>query len=260
MSAIRHAAFAATLTLVAPLASVARAAEPTTPTTPSEQPQPRAELRIATPRGPIRVYRPALSRPPLETIIYVHGYYAKLDDSWGGHDLVDQFKASGRPAVFIAVEAPVGPRDTVRFPDLAQVLALVEKRSGWTLPRYVVGVGHSGAYRTLLRWLGEKRLRHLVLLDVLYAGEQSFANWFNGSRDRRLTVVVRGTMKRTRMLEKRIRGRVTWCRRIPTMARGFSRRCRRARAAFITSQLGHGAIAVSGKGIPVVLRDRLPRR
>jgi hypothetical protein len=105
--------------------------------------------------------------------IYVHGYYDTVESALRKHRLVDQFKKSGRAATFLVPEAPGGSSDYVRWPDLQALL----EAAGVPNADPVVAVGHSGAHRTLRKWLKHPRLRHLILLDALYGGYDQFLNW-----------------------------------------------------------------------------------
>jgi hypothetical protein len=128
--------------------------------------------RIDTPRGPIYVWAPpGASRAA--AVVYVHGYYDTAAQAIEKHRLAEQFSKSGRRVTFLVPEAPTGSGQTVHFPDLSAIL----KAAGLPASTKVVAVAHSGGYRTVRQWLSHPGLRHLILLDAVYAGLLDFEAW-----------------------------------------------------------------------------------
>lgn len=121
--------------------------------------------RIDTSRGPIFVRPGSRSR----AVVYVHGYYNTVESAIQKHGLASQFPTD---ATLIIPEAPANRDQPVNFPDLDELLALVG------VPRArVMALGHSGAFRTLRRWLASQQLRELVLLDTVYGDIGPFRRW-----------------------------------------------------------------------------------
>src|SRR5215470_9509565 len=124
-------------------------------------------VRIDGPRGPIHVWIPASYHADTgATILYVHGYFDDADTSWTGHQLPQQFALSALNALFVIPEAPVAQKTPINYPDLGELLRLVEDATG--VPRgaaLTVAVGHSGAFRTLQTWLDEPLLDQVVMVD-----------------------------------------------------------------------------------------------
>lgn len=128
--------------------------------------------RIDTTRGPIYAWAPAgVARDA--AVVYVHGYYDTAASAIEKHQLADQFARSGKRVTFLVPEAPSGNAQAVHFPDLGELLRL----AGLPASTKVVGVAHSGGYRTILGWLKHPGLRHLILLDAVYGGEPQLQNW-----------------------------------------------------------------------------------
>ncbi|HLL23040.1 MAG TPA: hypothetical protein VK427_12960, partial [Kofleriaceae bacterium] len=130
-------------------------------------------VRIEGPRGAIHVYVPAGYHADTgATIMYVHGYFDDVDSAWSGHQLPAQFALAALNAVFVVPEAPVAPKMPVNYPDLGELLRLVEERAGVTRgAALTAAVGHSGAYRTLQAWLDEPLLDQIVMVDAMYGEE-----------------------------------------------------------------------------------------
>lgn len=127
--------------------------------------------RVDTPRGPIFAWVPTgASRRAV--VVYVHGYGNTAASAVGEHQLEAQFQRAGKRVPFLVPEAPSSSAQAVNFPDLGELLAAVGLGGA-----QVVGVAHSGGYRTILTWLKNPALRHLILLDAVYAGAPQLEAW-----------------------------------------------------------------------------------
>ena len=149
--------------------------------------------RLVTENGPVHVAIPP--RAARVTVVYVHGFRTNVDDAWVQHRLLEQL--GGVDAVVIAPEAPSGPGQPVRWTSLKPLLADVEARTGVTLPHDVIAIGHSGAYRTLEGWVGEPRLKSVVLLDAFYGSPKTWERFLSTGAPRQLRIVARATAKRS---------------------------------------------------------------
>ena len=122
-------------------------------------------------------------------VVYVHGYRDDVDSAFEGHQLAAQFAASGLEALFIAVAAPSGPDQAVRFGDLDALLELVGAPA--QLP--VLVLGHSGGHRTLKAWLRSARVEEVVLLDGFYGDAAAWTRWLTARPAARLRIVGQST-------------------------------------------------------------------
>lgn len=214
-------------------------------------------LRMETDHGPIHLWRPARYDPRTAgMVVYIHGYFAPVDQTWTDDSLAAQFGASGRNALFIAIEAPQANYEDVYWKSLADLLRTVAESVSFPLPRGpVVVVGHSGAYRTILMWLGDPRVQYVILLDGLYSGQSEFRSWLRPqslANPHRMVLVAIDTRWQSNRFARRVTGTV---RRgyIPARASNFTSRETHARLLYLRSQYDHGAIVSSGKVIPVLL-------
>jgi hypothetical protein len=153
-----------------------------------------AHVRLDTAHGPVHVWTPPGYDPATAGIVlYVHGYYTDADRAWADHHLEDQFRASGRNALFVVPEAPAGLRPAVHWPVLAELLAEVRRQTGRALPRGpLLAVFHSGGFRTAVLWLEHPELREIVLLDAMYEEEDTFAAWLRQPRKRANRMILVG--------------------------------------------------------------------
>ncbi len=214
--------------------------------------------RIGTARGTIWVWRPAGYRPrDAGVVVYLHGYYTTVDQAVIDHRLAEQFAAGGRDAIHMAAEAPAWNGEEGVWPDLDELLAVAFRGARLKPPRGpVVVVGHSGAFRPILAWLGHPRLEEIVLLDGLYRGEAQFRTWLMGAGPQahhRLVLVSGETLSAGVALAASVPGAVSLP-EVPAPDRGLEGAARTARLVHLKSQLDHMAIVESGEVLPPLLR------
>ncbi len=219
-------------------------------------------LRLDTGRGPVHVWIPAGFDPRTAgVVVYVHGYFTAIDQAWQEHRLAEQFRDSGLNALFIAPVAPASIPDPVAWPNLGALVEAVRARLAPTLvdgfPRgpWVVA-GHSGAFRTIAGWLGDPRVRRLVLLDALYRNESEFAQWLRGgtrTASRQMVLVALETLAKA---ERFVRGFHHAVRRetIPETPAELSATERKARLLYFKSQYDHMELVTGGHVLPTLLR------
>lgn len=211
-------------------------------------------FRVESPEGPVRIWLPPHYDPATAaTVVYVHGYNRSADVVWSVSALPRQFLASGRNAVFVVPTVAENDRAPLRWGRLSALLSRVE-RAGVPLPGGpVVAVGHSGAYRTLSRWVDEPRLDAVVLLDALYGQEEAFARF---ARHGRLVLVGHCTAART---ERFLRRFAHVPRRDELPGRSpFTAEERSAPVVYFGTHLGHAALNDDGAAIPSLLSLALP--
>jgi hypothetical protein len=170
------------------------------------------QLRFTTKHGPIHVYIPdGYDRERAGTIIYVHGFFANVDDAWVKYKLPDQFATSGLDALFIACEAPTSGDEAVAWSSVGDLLQAVRDHLHEPLPSgQIVAVGHSGAHLTLKRWLDEPHLDTIVLLDALYGEVDEFTAWLEASPHHRLIDVGGDETRSPRASSTCARTSITW--------------------------------------------------
>lgn len=215
--------------------------------------------RLETDKGPVHVWRPPGFDPRTAGILlYVHGYYVTADEAWEHHRLAEQFRASQRNAVFIVPEAPTSIPDRVRWADPEALFEAIRTQADIALPQGPVSaVGHSGAFRTLLGWLGSPRLEQIILLDGLYNAEDMFLAWLKSDpkppSGRRMVIVGFETAERTEPFLANF-PEALYRAGVPASGAQFKRREREAKVLYVQSQFDHMGLVTEGKAIPVLLR------
>jgi len=222
-----------------------------------------ATWRIGTARGAVVAWRPAGYRSrEAGVVVYLHGYFTSTDQAVSDHRLLEQFRDSGRNALFIVPEAPAWNGEEPVWTSLAALLDEVFGRTGLTPPTGpLVVAAHSGGFRPTLLWLGEPRLEEILLLDGLYRSEDQFRGWLESAPPgghRRLVLVGDETAAKGDALAAAMTGGVVLP-RVPPAKGGFEGAARTARVVSMKSQFPHMAIVESGEVLPVLLRGtRLP--
>jgi hypothetical protein len=212
-------------------------------------------VRIDGPRGPIHVWIPASYRADAgATVLYVHGYFDDADTAWTGHQLAQQFALSALNAVFVVLEAPVAQKLPINYPDLGELLRLVEDHTGVMRgAALTAAVGHSGAFRTLQTWLDEPLLDQIVMIDAMYGDEDVFASWVRASPRRRLIFVGEDTLLSTEAVAEKLPDTVTLDRFPPTYDT-WPAAARTARSVYIRAQFLHMPLVTEGIVLPSLLR------
>jgi hypothetical protein len=237
-------------------APVAARAEGEAPPTPYELATAGHEWRLETGRGPLHVWIPdGYDARTAAIVVYVHGYYVTVDEAWRDHRLPEQFAVSGANALFVACGAPEGPDGGVAWPSLRQLLATVADGIGRRLPAgRLVAVGHSGAHRTIERWLENPRLDAVVLVDAAYGDLSPYGRWLRASQNHRLLDVGVITQPQTDVFHRRVPSLVADGFPDAETARDVLDDWRRARVLYIRSHRDHMQLVTEGVVLPMLLR------
>jgi hypothetical protein len=216
--------------------------------------------RISTVNGPLHVWKPAGYDPDTAGIvIYVHGYYVNVDRAWRDHHLAAQFAESRLNALFVACEAPRGPKHVVSWPSLALLLATLERELDE--PRRsarVVAIAHSGAHRTLSFWLTNERLATIALLDAHYGEMPQVRSWITGSEERRLINVGNLTREWADQLHASLPESLVF-EEFPDADTGQLPGAHDAQIVYVRSHVDHMQLVTGGIALPMILRAlRIP--
>jgi hypothetical protein len=220
-------------------------------------------VRIDGPRGPIHVWiPPSYHADTGATILYVHGYFDDADTSWTGHQLPEQFAMSALNAIFIVPEAPIAQKVPINYPDIGELVRLVEDKTGVTRgAALTVAIGHSGAFRTIQKWLDEPQLDQIVMVDAMYGDEDLIVNWYKASPRRRLITVGEDTVLGAEAVVAKIPETVTIDQFPPTYEL-WPPEAKAAKHLYVRAQFMHMPLITEGIVLPSLLRllpiERLP--
>jgi hypothetical protein len=213
--------------------------------------------RLETDHGIVHVWVPAGYHPDgAATVVYVHGYYTDVDGAWTGHQLPEQFALSALDAVFIACEAPAGRRPKVSWNALDELLGTAFAETRILRPTGpVVAIGHSGAYRTLVEWLDDPMLDHVVLLDAAYGEIEPFEAWVRASPRHHLIDVTEDTVRWSEEMARDLADlSPVLVDRFPVDANDWPDGARDARVLTIRAPWSHMKLVTDGMVLPMVLR------
>jgi hypothetical protein len=214
--------------------------------------------RIKTKRGALHVWIPkGYNRKTAGTVIFIHGYGTSVDQAWKQFKLAWQFKKSRQNALFIVPEAPKGRGDSVKWNSL-RLLKKAVTRANIRLPNGpTVVIGHSGAFRTIIKWVSARFLSQIILLDAMYGGQTFFDKFIAGnsktSKSHKLVIIASDTAKKSKQFAKKY-PRAAIRNSIPSSYGKFTKKQRGSRLIYIHSQFNHSQIVRNGKVIPVILR------
>jgi hypothetical protein len=232
-------------------------------TVPAPDPAPIAKavaagrhVRIDAPRGPIHVWIPAGYHADTgATVLYIHGYFDNVDTAWTGHQLPEQFALAGLNAMFVAVAAPVQQKIPVNYPDVGEVLRLVEDATGVSRgAAYTAVVGHSGAFRTIQAWLNEPTIDHITMIDAMYGEEELIAAWLRASPRRRLITLGEDTVLGTESFADRFRAETFTVDRVPPSYDLWPAGAKTAKHLYVKAQFLHMPLVTDGIVIPSLLK------
>ena len=212
-------------------------------------------VRIDGPHGVIHVWIPHSYRPETgATIVYIHGYYDDADSAFAGHRLAEQFAMSALDAMFIVPEAPAKTKVPVNYPNLSELLRLVEDETGVSRGMALTAaVGHSGAYRTIDAWLDEPLLDQVVLIDGMYGNEDVMEAWLRAAPHHRLVTVAEDTLPWTEQFLRDMPDTFVVT-RVPPTYDTWPPEATTARSVYVRAQYYHMPLVTDGIVLPAVLR------
>ena len=151
-------------------------------------------------------------------------------------------------------EAPVAQKTPINYPDLGELLRLVEDATGVTRgAALTAAVGHSGAFRTLQAWLDEPLLDQLVMVDAMYGDEDAVVGWLRASPRHRLVFVGEDTLLATESVADKLPETLTIDRFPPTYDT-WPAAARTARSVYVRAQYMHMPLVTEGIALPSLLR------
>lgn len=136
-------------------------------------------------------YRPA---DTVNYVVYFHGWGNNIDTACAKFNLIEQFTASNKNAIFVFPEGPKNAKDSyggklekkdglkLLLNDITNYLfnkgELNNKQIG-----NIILAGHSGAYRviafSLMRGGIPEHIKGVILFDALYADTEKFSYWID---------------------------------------------------------------------------------
>jgi hypothetical protein len=213
--------------------------------------------RVKTKAGSVHIWIPEnYDRETAGTVVYVHGYWTDSDGAWKDYGLAKQFRASRQNAMFVVPDAPSNNDEQVKWAALSDLRKAVARANIRLPDGPLIVMGHSGAFRTVMKWIDNRLVDQIILLDALYGGEKAFDEYIDSGKradDHKLIVIGSDTATESKAFSKSypfaaVRDK------LPDAVKGFTKRERRAKLLYVRSQFGHMAMVTNGKVIPLLLR------
>jgi hypothetical protein len=213
--------------------------------------------RVKTKAGSVHIWIPGnYDRETAGTVVYVHGYWTDSDGAWKDYGLAKQFRASRQNAMFVVPDAPSNNDEQVKWAALSDLRKAVARANIRLPDGPLVVMGHSGAFRTVMKWIDNRLVDQIILLDALYGGEKAFDEYIDSGKradDHKLIVIGSDTATESKAFSKSYPFAVVRD-KLPEAVKEFSKRERRAKLLYVRSQFGHMAMVTNGKVIPLLLR------
>jgi hypothetical protein len=214
--------------------------------------------RLVSDNGVVHVWKPSgYDERTAGTVVYLHGHRSSADESWDVYHMATQFRQSGLNALFIVPDSTTDGEEGLHWESLGALRRYVARETGVARPPgKLVVIGHSGAFRNIVAWLGDRDLSDLILLDALYSYEDEFRAWITSSKGhekKRLTLVSQDTRRNAMRFMRAIPASVG-VKKFPGSYDALDKKAKGAQVVNFRSPYDHMAIVTSGAVIPLVLK------
>ena len=155
-------------------------------------------------------------------VFWFHGWGNNIDSACKQYQLLEQFDASGRNAVFVFPEGPKDAPDSyggkLEQPQVFQQLVkevaeklaenrLIKKRTAFHLNDYDISLaGHSGAYRVISRIINKTPVSEVILFDAMYGGNDFYLEWLSVPEHRFINIYTKdgGTFDNSHLIMNKL--------------------------------------------------------
>jgi predicted esterase len=172
----------------------------------------------------ILVYIPQKFKPQatLQLVFWFHGWGNNIDTACKQFQLLEQFEASGRNAVFVFPEGPKNAPDSyggkLEQPAIFRQLVkevleqlvqnkIIKKNSpGVSGNLSITLAGHSGAYRVISKIINKTPVDEVILFDAMYGQNEAYFEWLSNPGSRFVNIYTKegGTFENSQMMMNRI--------------------------------------------------------
>jgi predicted esterase len=158
----------------------------------------------------------------INLVFWFHGWGNSIDSAINQHQLLQQFDASGRNAVFVFPEGPKNAPDSyggkLEQPEIFQQLVrevgkkLYERVIRAKIDYNYLGVyditlaGHSGAYRVISHIINKTPVSEVILFDAMYGGNDAYLQWLSVPEHRFINIYTKdgGTFDNSHLIMKQL--------------------------------------------------------
>lgn len=159
----------------------------------------------------------------INLVFWFHGWGNSIDSAVKQYQLLQQFDASARNAIFVFPEGPKNAPDSyggkLEQPDIFQRLVKETGRKLYdnmiirgkinydNLALYDITLaGHSGAYRVISRIINKTPVSEVILFDAMYGGNDSYLQWLSVPEHRFINIYTKdgGTFDNSHFIMKKL--------------------------------------------------------
>ncbi len=143
----------------------------------------------------------------INLVFWFHGWGNNIDTAVKQYQLLEQFDASGRNAIFVFPEGPKNAPDSyggkLEQPQVFQALVkevagklaenkIVRSKKIFSLDDYDISLaGHSGAYRVISRIVNKTPVNEVILFDAMYGGNDAYLEWLSVPEHRFINIYTK---------------------------------------------------------------------
>lgn len=159
----------------------------------------------------------------INLVFWFHGWGNSIDSAIKQYQLLEQFDASGRNAIFVFPEGPKNAPDSyggkLEQPKIFQQLvseirrklyenSVVKDKRNYNGPdQYDITLaGHSGAYRVISRIINKTPVNEVILFDAMYGGNDAYLEWLSVPEHRFINIYTKdgGTFDNSHLIMKQL--------------------------------------------------------
>ena len=160
------------------------------------------------------------SKGKIDLVFWFHGWGNSIDSAVVQYQLLDQFEASGRNAIFVFPEGPKNAPDSYggkleQAPVFQQLVRdvvtkladnkIIGKQPAFNVNNYGITLaGHSGAYRVISRIINKTPVKEVILFDAMYGGKDAYLQWLSDPQHRFINIYTKdgGTFDNSGLIMK----------------------------------------------------------
>ncbi|MES2004406.1 MAG: hypothetical protein V4450_07785 [Bacteroidota bacterium] len=158
----------------------------------------------------------------INLVFWFHGWGNNIDSTCKQYQLLEQFEAGGRNAVFVFPEGPKNAPDGYggkleqpkEFQQLVKEVAeklsvnnIIKQTSDFSFKNYSISLaGHSGAYRVISRIINQTPVDEVVLFDAMYGGNDAYLTWLSVPSHRFINIYTKdgGTFDNSNLIMNKL--------------------------------------------------------
>jgi hypothetical protein len=156
-------------------------------------------------------------------VFWFHGWGNSIDSAVKQYQLLQQFDASARNAIFVFPEGPKNAPDSyggkLEQPQVFQELVkevgqklyeqmIIRPKINYSdMGLYDISLaGHSGAYRVISRIINKTPVNEVILFDAMYGGNDAYLEWLSVPEHRFINIYTKdgGTFDNSHLIMKQL--------------------------------------------------------